>query len=77
MTELEILNKFESGAINELSLDELTTGAAFCLKVSARTASVLAVTVAKIRQEHLADVADWSQYCKSYFNLEGSYLQYQ
>ena len=76
MTELEILNKFESGAINELSLEELTTGAAFCLRVSAKTTSVLAVTVAKIRQEHLADVADWSQYCKSYFNLEGSYLHH-
>ena len=74
MTELEILNKFESGAINELSLDELTTGAAFCLKVSARTASVLAVTVAKLRKEHLTDVNEWSKFCKATFDLEGSYL---
>lgn len=74
MTELEILNKFESGAINELSLEDLTTGAAFCLKVSARTASVLAVTVAKLRKEHLTDVTEWVNFCKATFALEGSYL---
>lgn len=76
MTELEILNKFESGAINELSLEELTTGAAFCLKVSARTASVLAVTVAKLRKEHLTDVNEWSKFCKATFDLEKSYLHH-
>ena len=74
MTELEILNKFETGAVAELSLEELTTGAAFCLKVSARTASVLAVTVAKIRKEHLSDVTEWVNFCKATFDLEGSYL---
>ena len=74
MTELEILNKFETGAVAELSLEELTTGAAFCLKVSARTASVLAVTVAKIRKEHLSDVTEWINFCKATFDLEGSYL---
>ena len=76
MTELEILNKFESGAINELSLEDLTTGAAFCLKVSARTASVLAVTVAKLRKEHLTDVNEWSKFCKATFDLEKSYLHH-
>ena len=76
MTELEILNKFESGAINELSLEELTTGAAFCLKVSARTASVLAVTVAKLRKEHLTDVNEWSKFCKATFDLEKSHLHH-
>ena len=74
MNELEILNKFETGAINELTLEDLTNGAAFCLKVSARTASVLAVTVAKLRKEHLTDVNEWSKFCKATFDLEGSYL---
>ena len=76
MNELEILNKFESGAINELTLEDLTNGAAFCLKVSARTASVLAVTVAKLRKEHLTDVNEWSKFCKATFDLEKSYLHH-
>ena len=76
MNELEIINKFETGAINELSLEDLTTGAAFCLKVSARTASVLAVTVAKLRKEHLTDVNEWSKFCKATFDLEKSYLHH-
>lgn len=74
MNELEILNKFETGAINELTLEDLTNGAVFCLRVSAKTTSVLAVTVAKIRQEHLTDVTEWSKFCKATFALEGSYL---
>lgn len=76
MNELEILNKFKTGTINELTLEDLTNGAVFCLRVSAKTTSVLAVTVAKIRQEHLTDVTEWSKFCKATFALEGSYLHH-
>ena len=74
MNELEILNKFETGNIQELSIEELISGAAFCLRVSAKTTSVLAVTVAKLRQERLQCVGAWVPFCKENFDLEGSYL---
>ena len=76
MTEIEILNKFETGAISGLTLEDLTTGAAFCLRVSAKSTSVLAVTVAKIRQEHLCCVGAWVPFCKERFDLEGPHLHH-
>ena len=37
---------------------------------------MLAVTIAKIRKEHITDVTEWSTYCKQNFGLKSSYLHH-
>ena len=76
MTDTEIISRIESGDFSELSCDELTSGAAAVLAVSAKTASVLAVVVARLRAEHIPGADDWSAYCKETFSLEGGYLHH-
>ena len=76
MTAIEIFHKIENGTIQDLSLEDLTGSAEFCLRISEKTTSVLAVTVAMIRRDHITDTAQWIDYCKSNFKLEGSYLHH-
>ena len=76
MNDLEILALIERGDLAPLSQDDLTRGAAFCLRVSAKTPSVLAVVVAKLRKDHITDVTEWSRYCEETFGLESSYLHH-
>ncbi|MBR2872482.1 MAG: hypothetical protein IKB99_03195 [Lentisphaeria bacterium] len=76
MNDLEILALIERGDLTPLSQDDLTRGAAFCLRVSAKTPSVLAVVVAKLRKDHITDVTEWSRYCKETFGLKSSYLHH-
>ena len=76
MGDLEILALIERGELTALSREDLTLGAQFCLRVSAKTPSVLAVVVAKLRKEHIPDVTEWSRYCKETFGLESSYLHH-
>ena len=76
MNEIEIFHQIESGTIQDLSLEDLTRSAEFCLLISEKTTSVLAVTVAKVRRDHITDTTKWVDYCKSNFNLEGSYLHH-
>ena len=45
----DILNHIEQGSLADLTRDDLTAGAAAVLSVSAKTASVLAVVVARLR----------------------------
>ena len=76
MNDLEILALIERGELAPLSQEDLTRGAAFCLRVSAKTPSVLAVVVAKLRKDHITDVTEWSRYCEETFGLESSYLHH-
>ena len=76
MNDLEILALIERGDLTPLSQDDLTRGAAFCLRVSAKTPSVLAVVVAKLRKDYITDVTEWSTYCKQNFGLEKAYLHH-
>lgn len=76
MGDLEILALIERGDLTPLSQEDLTRGAAFCLRVSAKTPSVLAVVVAKLRKDHITDVTEWSRYCEETFGLESSYLHH-
>lgn len=73
ITNLENIAKLEAGDLN-LSLDELTGAAVFCLKIGAKTNSVLAVVVAKARAEFIQDTAQWVEWCRENFALEGNYL---
>ena len=76
MGDLEILALIERGELTALSREDLTLGAQFCLRVSAKTPSVLAVVVAKLRKDYITDVTEWSTYCKQNFGLESSYLHH-
>ena len=76
MGDLEILALIERGELTALSREDLTLGAQFCLRVSAKTPSVLAVVVAKLRKDFITDVTEWSAYCKQNFGLESSYLHH-
>lgn len=76
MTELEIISRIEQGDICGMSQEELVSGGSMCIRVSAKTASVLAVVIARLRQEYITDVNQWSKYCKETFNLEGAYLHH-
>ena len=76
MGDLEILALIERGELTALSREDLTLGAQFCLRVSAKTPSVLAVVVAKLRKDHITDVTEWSRYCEDTFGLESSYLHH-
>lgn len=76
MNDLEILALIERGELTALSREDLTLGAQFCLRVSAKTPSVLAVVVAKLRKDHITDVTEWSRYCKETFGLKSSYLHH-
>ena len=72
----DILNHIEQGSLADLTRDDLTAGAAAVLSVSAKTASVLAVVVARLRAEYVTDTVEWIGYCKVTFGLEGSYLHH-
>lgn len=76
MGDLEILALIERGELTALSREDLTLGAQFCLRVSAKTPSVLAVVVAKLRKDYITDVTEWSTYCKQNFGLEKAYLHH-
>lgn len=76
MGDLEILALIERGELTALSREDLTLGAQFCLRVSAKTPSVLAVVVAKLRKDFITDVTEWSAYCKQNFGLEKAYLHH-
>ena len=76
MTEAEIIRRIEQGALSELGRDELTAGAAAVLAVSAKTPSILAVVVARLRMEYIPGGDDWSAYCRKEFSLENSYLHH-
>lgn len=76
MGDLEILALIERGELTALSREDLTLGAQFCLRVSAKTPSVLAVVVAKLRKDFITDVTEWSTYCKQNFGLEKAYLHH-
>ena len=76
MTELEIFNLIESGDFSALSQDELVAGAAFGLRISAKTNSVLAVVIARLRQEFIPDAGEWAEYCLTTFNLSGPYMHH-
>ena len=76
MGDLEILALIERGELTALSREDLTLGAQFCLRVSAKTPSVLAVVVAKLRKDFITDVTEWSVYCKQHFGLEKAYLHH-
>ena len=76
MGDLEILALIERGELTALSREDLTLGAQFCLRVSAKTPSVLAVVVAKLRKDFITDVTEWSVYCKQNFGLEKAYLHH-
>ena len=72
----DILNRIEQGALADLTRDDLTAGAEAVLSVSAKTAPVLAVVVARLRAEYITDTVEWIGYCKVTFGLEGSYLHH-
>ena len=76
MTELEIISRIEKGEICGMSQEELVSGANLCLKVSAKTAAVLAVVIAQLRKDYITDVTAWSSFCKENFKLDGSYLHH-
>ena len=76
MTAIETFHKIQTGSLQDLTLEDLTGSAEFCLLISEKTTSVLAVTVAKVRRDHITDTAQWIDYCKSKFKLEGSYLHH-
>ena len=76
MTELEIISRIEKGEICGMSQEELVSGANLCLKVSAKTAAVLAVVIAQLRKDYITDVTAWSSFCKENFKLGGSYLHH-
>jgi len=76
MTNMEIIARIEQGTLTELGRDELTSGAAAVLAVSAKTTSVLAVVVARIRAEYITGADDWSAWCREAFSLEGGYLHH-
>lgn len=72
----DILNHIEQGSLADLTRDDLTAGAEAVLSVSAKTAPVLAVVVARLRAEYITDTVEWIGYCKVTFGLEGSYLHH-
>ena len=72
----DILNHIEQGALADLTRDDLTAGAAAVLSVSAKTASVLAVVVARLRAEYITGTEEWISYCRESFQLEGGYLHH-